>query len=141
MKYQITEQENYILIEILESQTSESHYSHFKKLFKAIQLKKINLVSEIMKEVGDHQHEKQSQELLRVQLLKRFWLQTKFKSPPMLTGFTILHALNLVISLPFLRLNNPQPVARTPKQPKKWNNAFWQQKRMEIQWVVQFFVG
>ncbi|OUU02753.1 MAG: hypothetical protein CBB92_02475 [Flammeovirgaceae bacterium TMED32] len=44
MKYQITEQENYILIEILESQTSESHYSHFKKLFKAIQLKKINHV-------------------------------------------------------------------------------------------------
>ena len=40
MKYRITEQENYTLIEILESQLSESHYSLFKKLFTAIQSKK-----------------------------------------------------------------------------------------------------
>ena len=44
MKYQITEQENYTLIEILESQLSESHHSHFKKLFTEIQSKKINHV-------------------------------------------------------------------------------------------------
>lgn len=44
MKYQITEQGNYTLIEILESQLSESHHSHFKKLFTEIQSKKISHV-------------------------------------------------------------------------------------------------
>ena len=44
MKYRITEQENYTLIEILESQLSESHHSHFKKLFTEIQSKKISHV-------------------------------------------------------------------------------------------------
>ena len=44
MKYQITDQGNYTLIEILESQLSESHHSHFKKLFTEIQSKKISNV-------------------------------------------------------------------------------------------------
>ena len=42
MKYQITERENYALIEILESQLSESHHSSFKELLTEVKSKKIN---------------------------------------------------------------------------------------------------
>jgi len=42
MKYQITERGNYALIEILESQLSESHHSSFKELLTEVKSKKIN---------------------------------------------------------------------------------------------------
>ena len=44
MKYQITEQENYTLIEILESQLSESHHSSFKELLTEVKSRKISHV-------------------------------------------------------------------------------------------------
>ena len=51
MKYKITEQENYTLIEIMEFQLNENHYSNLKDLLTDIKSKKIKHVILNMKSI------------------------------------------------------------------------------------------
>ena len=51
MKYKITEQENYTLIEIMEFQLNENHYSNLKELLTDIKSKKIKHVILNMKSI------------------------------------------------------------------------------------------